>query len=207
LPLGANFQKTHILSPERPAALASDELRKSTPASTRVLLSEHMSVVQSNKLYSQQTVTHQYNPVTKHGTVIYGHKNELGCAMAQVVAASLSGWRLQSSPIHVGMKSTKWQQDRFYSEYYFFPLSVSFYKRSTLLFHPVSIILQMLHTSVPPVSIILQTLPTSVPPCQYHSTNAPHFCSPISIILQTARTRYFTYQLHNTLFVTDSIAT
>jgi len=29
----------------------------------------------------------------------YGHKNELGCAMAQVVAASLSLWRLQSSPV------------------------------------------------------------------------------------------------------------
>jgi len=24
---------------------------------------------------------------------------------------------VQSSQIHVGMKSTKWQQDRFYSEY------------------------------------------------------------------------------------------
>jgi hypothetical protein len=43
--------------------------------------------------------TNGYNRVTKHGTVIYGHKNELGCAMAQVVAASLSWWRLQSSPV------------------------------------------------------------------------------------------------------------
>ena len=94
--------------------------------------------------------THRYNPVTKHGTVIYRHKNELGCAMAKVVAASLCHGG-GSSPVHVGMKSTRWQQVTFHSW--------------VLLFSPVSIILWMLHTL------------------------------------------YVTYQLHYTLFVTDSIAT
>ena len=156
LPPGANFQGTYIKSRQREQHLLVTScgslhlllhmfislnicllFRVTNSAFSKLSLMKMKLFLRRERLWHKIINSHGCNPVAKHSTVMYEHKNKLSCEMAQVVAANLSPWRfqagpVQSNPIHVGLKSTKWQQDKFYSEYYFF-LSVSFYEYSILI--------------------------------------------------------------------------
>jgi hypothetical protein len=85
---------------------------------------------------------HGYNPVAKPG--IYYKPSLSPTSTKTNWAVPWLRWLLPvthyggPSPLHVGFKSTKLQQDRFISAYFSFPRSVSFYKCCILINSPIN---------------------------------------------------------------------
>jgi len=83
--------------------------------------------------------TRGYNPVTKHGTVTYGHNNKLSCAMEQVAAASLSLFT-HSSPVQ-----SMWEWSQQSANKRGFTLSTTF---SPCQYHSTNTPHSLLHLSI-----------------------------------------------------------